>query len=76
MRDVVSILSEWRALERERDDATDGDRVAALNARIERVREEHAMVIDDGDVEAHRSAEPHASPSVRLSYVPRAPTSP
>jgi hypothetical protein len=34
------------------------------------------MVLDDGDVEAHGLAEPPASPSVRLSYVPRAPTSP
>ena len=76
MRDVVSILSEWRALEHDRDEAIDGDVVAVLNARIEVVRAEYAMAMDDRDVEAPGPAQPQASNTVRLSYVPRAPTAP
>ena len=60
-RDIADILSEWRSLERERDAATDDETRAELDARIRRVRLEHADALD---VQAHTAEELSARPSL------------
>jgi hypothetical protein len=47
VRDVPSILDEWRALERELAEATDNAQRATIDARIDAVRAEHAAALDE-----------------------------
>jgi len=54
VRDVRSILTEWRALERQLHAATDDESRVVLAARIEVVRLEHAAALEQLDVEAHQ----------------------
>lgn len=60
-RDIADILAEWRSLERERDAATDDETRATLDARIRRVRLEHADALD---VQAHTAEELGSRPSL------------
>jgi uncharacterized small protein (DUF1192 family) len=46
-RTVESILGEWRQLERELDAASDAESQEDLQARIARLRDEHARAVAD-----------------------------
>jgi hypothetical protein len=50
-RPIEAILTEWRAIERELE-ATDGEARRALDARIERLREEHRQAVASRESEA------------------------
>jgi hypothetical protein len=50
-RPIEAILTEWRAIERELE-ATEGEARRALDARIERLREEHRQAVASRESEA------------------------
>src|SRR5688572_1268052 len=53
VRDVPAVLADWRSAERELDSAHDDQIRAALAARIDVLRLEHAAALEQLDVEAN-----------------------
>jgi hypothetical protein len=57
-RPVADILAEWRAAERELDEASDEQVREAIEARVAALATEHRAALEEREVEAARLARP------------------